>query len=107
MDFLDTDYAALPDDFASEIDFVVLWANAGTELHGHVRRFGAEAFTHLSDRVCDETELGAFASGMHEAYRRSFRIYNVSRAAVRDVNTERDAALIGDNAIAAGEFAAW
>jgi len=103
---LNAERATLPDDLGSEIDFIVRRPNAGSELHGHVRRLGAEAFNHLSDRVCDDTELGAFASGMHQAYRRSFRIYNVKRAAVRDVNAERDAAFIGDNAIAAWKFAA-
>ena len=70
------------------------------------RGIGAEAFNHLSDRVCDDAKLGAFASGMHKANRRRFWIYDVNCATVRDVNAERDAALIGDNAIARGEFAA-
>jgi hypothetical protein len=42
---------------------------------------------------------------MHQANRRRFRIYDVNCAAVSDINAERDAALIGDNAIAAWKFA--
>ena len=102
---LNAERATLPDDFGSEIDFVMGWANTGTELHDHVRGIGAEAFNHLSDRVCDDAKLGAFASGMHKADRRRFRIYDVNCATVGDVNAERDTALIGDNAIARGEFA--
>jgi len=106
VDLLSADGAALPDDFGGEIDFIVGWANARTELHDHVRRIGPEAFNHLSDRVCDDAELGAFASGMHKANRRRFWIYDVNCATVSDVNAERDAALIGDNAVATGKFAA-
>jgi hypothetical protein len=43
---------------------------------------------------------------MHKANRRRFWIYDVNRATVSDVNAERDAALIGDDAIARGKFAA-
>src|SRR5439155_14040322 len=106
VDVLNGEGAALPDDFGGEIDFVVRRPNARTELHDHVRGIGAEAFDHLSDRVCDDAKFGAFASGMHKANRRRFWIYDVNYATVSDVNAERDAALTGDNAIAAGEFAA-
>jgi hypothetical protein len=97
----------LPDDFGCEIDLVMGWANTRAELHDHVRGIGPEAFNHLSDRVCDDAKLGAFAAGMHKANRRRCWIYDVNCATVCDVNAERDAALIGDNAIASGEFAAW
>src|SRR6476646_10380726 len=107
VDVLNAERPALPDDFGGEIDFVVRRANAGAELHDHVRGIGAEAFNHLSDRVCDDAKLGSFASGMHKANRRRFWIYDVNCAAVSDVNAERDAALIGDDSIARGEFAAW
>ena len=55
---------ALPDYFGRKIDFVMGWANTGTELHDHVRGIGAEAFSHLSDRVWDDAKLGIFASGV-------------------------------------------
>ena len=106
VDVLNAERATLPDDFRSEIDLVVGWANTGTELNDHIRGIGAEAVNHLPDRVCDDAKLGAFASGMHKASRRCFWIYNVNCATVCDVNAKRDTALIGDNAIAAGEFAA-
>src|SRR6188472_313308 len=82
------------------------WPNTGTELDDHVRGIGTEAFYHLSDRVCHDAKLGSFASGMHKANRRRFRIHDVNRATVCDVNAERDATLIRNNAIARGEFAA-
>ena len=62
VDVLNAERATLPDDFGGEIDFVMGWANAGTELHDHALGIGAEAFNHLSDRVCDDAKLGAFAS---------------------------------------------
>jgi len=106
VDLLNAERAALPDDFGAEIDLVMGWANTRAELHDHVRGIGGEAFNHLSDRVCNDAKLGAFAPGMYQADRRRFWIYDVDCAAVGDVNAERDAALIGDNAIARGEFAA-
>jgi len=62
VDVLNAERATLPDDLGGEIDLVMRWANTRTELHDHVRRIGAEAFNHLSDRVCDDAKLGAFAS---------------------------------------------
>jgi hypothetical protein len=67
---------------------------------------GAEAFSHLPDRVCDNAKLGAFAPGVHKPNGGYFWIDDVNSATVSDVNTKRDAALIGDNAIAPGEFMA-
>ena len=105
VDLLNAEGPALPDDFGAEIDFVVRRPNAGTELHHHVRRIGPEAFNHLSHRVCDDAKLGAFSSGMHKANRRRFWIYDVNCATVSDVNAKRDATLVRDDAVAAGEFA--
>ncbi len=102
---LNIERATLPDDFRNEIDLVVGWANAGTELHDQIGRIGVEAFNHLCDCVCDNPKLGSFAAGMHKANRRRFRIYNVNRGTVCDVNAERDTALIGDDAVARGKLA--
>jgi hypothetical protein len=107
VDFVYTERAALLDDLGGEIDFVMRRPDAGTELHDHVRGIGAEAFNHLSDRVCNDADLGAFASRMHETNSRRLWIYDVNCATVSDVNPERDAALIGDDAVTAGEFAVW
>ena len=106
VDVLNIQRATLADDLRSEIDLVVGWANAGTELHDYLRGIGPEAFNHLSDRVCDDTKLGSLAAGMHKANSRRCWIYDVNCATISDVNAERDTALIGDNAIARGEFAA-
>jgi hypothetical protein len=95
----------LPYDFRSEIDLVAGWANTGTELHDHVRGIGPEAFNHLSDRVCHDTKFGSFAPGVHKANCRRCWIDDVNCATIGDVNAERETALIGDNAIARGEFA--
>ena len=107
MDALHTERAALLDDFGGKIDFVVRWTNTRTELHDYVGRIGAEALTHLPDCVCDDTKLGSFASGMDKTNRKCLWICDVNGATIRDVNTERDTPLIGDDAIEAGEFAAW
>jgi hypothetical protein len=107
VDLVNAERAALLDDLGRKIDFIVGRANAGTELYDHVRGIGAEAFNHLPDRVCDDGKLGAFASGMHEANRRRFRIYDVNCATIGDVNAERDPALICDDAVTSGKFAVW
>ena len=104
VNVLYTQRAALLADFGGKIDFVVGWANTGAELHDHVRGIGAEVFNHLSDRVWDDAKLCAFASGVHKPDRRCVWIYNVNSAAISDVNTKRDLALVSDEAIAAGEF---
>ena len=106
MDSLDAQRAALTDDLGSEIDFVVRGANAGTKLHDHIGRIAAEAFNHLADRVRNDAELSAFASGMHKANGKHFCIDDENCARVGDVDAERDTALIRDDAIAAGEFTA-
>ncbi len=104
VDLFDAECAALPDNFNGEIAFVMRRANARAELHDHLRGIGTEAFYHLSDRVCDDAKLGAFASGMHKANRRCFGVDDVNCATIRDVNAERDAALITYDTVAAGEF---
>jgi hypothetical protein len=43
---------------------------------------------------------------MHKADRRRFWIHHVNRATISDINAERDTALIGNDAIARGKFAA-
>ena len=106
VDVLNAKRATLPGYFGGEIDFVVGWANARTELDDHIRGIGAEAFNHLSDCVCHDAKLGAFTAGMHKADRRRCWIYDVNCATVSDINAERDTALIGNNAIAARKFAA-
>ena len=98
MNFFDAERATLPNNFRGKIEFVVRRTNTRAELHDHVCGIGAEAFNHLSDRVCDDAKLGAFAPGMHKADRRRFWVYDVNCATVGDVNAERDAALIGLNA---------
>jgi hypothetical protein len=103
VNFVHIKCAALPDNFRSEIDFVMWRANAGAELHEHVRGIGSEAINHLFDCVGNDAELGAFATGMNQTDSRRFWIDNVNRAAVGDVNAEHDTALIGDDAIAARE----
>ena len=62
VDLLNAQRTTLPDDFGSEIDFIVRRANAGTELHDHLRRIGSEAINHFVNGIGDDAELGAFAS---------------------------------------------
>ena len=102
VDLLNVERATLLDDFGRKIDLVMGWANTGAELHDQIGRIGVEAFNHLSDRVCDDAKVGAFAAGMHKANRGRFWIYDVNCATIGDVNAECDAALISDNAIARG-----
>ena len=106
VDFLYAERGTLPDNFAGKIDFVVRRANTRAELNDHVCGTGSEAIDHLSDCIRDNSELGAFTAGMHQTDGRCFWIDDVNSATVCDVNAQRDAALIRDDAVAAGEFAA-
>ena len=106
VDFVYTKHTALPDDFGCEIYFVVRRTIARAELHHQVCGTRAETFNHLPDRVRDDAKLGAFASGMHQTDRRRFGVHDVNCATVGDVNAERNTALIGDDGVAAGKFAA-
>src|SRR6266853_1224982 len=76
VDLLNAQRSTLPDDFGGEIDFIMRRVNTGTELHDHLRGIGSEAINHLVNGVCDDAELGAFASGMDKADGRSFCIYD-------------------------------
>jgi hypothetical protein len=106
VNFFYAERAALPDNFRGEIDFVMRRANARAELHDQIRGLGTEAINHCSDRVWDDTELSAFASGMHKSYGRLLWIENVNSTTVSDVNAQRDTGLIGDDAVAARKVAA-
>jgi len=104
VNFFHTQRATLPDNFRGEIDFVMRWANTGAELHDHARGIGAEAINRFPDRIRDDAELGAFASGVYKTDRRRFWIDNVNSTTVGNVNAQRDAALIRDDAVAPREF---
>lgn len=58
-------------------------------------------FGHRSDGVRNDTELGAFFSRMHQTDRIAHGVHEINSAAIRDVNSEANAALICDQAIAA------
>src|SRR6267154_5348083 len=62
VDLLNAQRTTLPDDFGSEIDFVMRRANTGTELHNHLRRIGSETIDHFMNGIGDDAELGTFAS---------------------------------------------
>jgi len=104
MNFFDAERATLPNNFRGKIEFVVRRTNTRAELHDHVCGIGAEALNHLRNCAGDNAELGAFTPGM--CYTNSWRFWidHVNRTAVSHVNAERDAALIRDDAVAAGEF---
>src|SRR5215475_9155848 len=106
VDVLNSKCTALPDNFRSEIDFVVRRTNTRAKLHDHVRGIGAEAFSHFSNRVCDNPKLGASPSGVHEPDGGCLWIHDVNSATVSDVNAKCDAALIRDDTIARWEFTA-
>ena len=107
MNFFHAERATLPDDFRGEIDFIMRRTNTRAQLHDHVRGLGAEAIDHLLDRIGDDTKLGAFASGVRKSDSQRFWIDDINCAAVGDVNSQSNTALIRDNAVAAGELAAW
>ena len=104
VDFFHPKRATLLDNFGRKIDFVMRRTNTRAQLHDHVRGIRSEVINHSRNRVAGDTELSAFASGMHETDSRRFWIDNVNGATVGDVNAQRGPALIGDDAVAAGKF---
>ena len=60
---------------------------------------------HRPDGIRGDTQFRAFLAGMDEANHFPDGVSEINSAAISDINAERDAALIGDNAITAGEFA--
>lgn len=104
VDFFNPVIPNLLNNLRRKIDFVMRWANAGTELNDQIRRFRVEFRMHLRNRTRDNAELGSFFSGMNKADSRCFWIDNVNCAAIGDVNAERDSPLIGDQAVASREM---
>src|SRR5258708_38973570 len=78
--------------------------NAWTELDNQVGRVRTKIFPHLLNRFRGNRQLSSFFSGMDKAHRRRFWIDNVDRAAVGDVNSERDFALVCNQPVATREF---
>jgi hypothetical protein len=101
MNGRDAEITALPRDLGSEIGFIMRRPNARTELHHEVRSARTKMFGHRSDGVRDDAELGAFFPRMHQADRIAHGVHEINGAAIRDVNSDANAALICDQAIAA------
>ena len=77
--------------------------NARTELHDEIKRTRAEAFRHRPDRNLDDAQLRSFFSRVHQPDCFARRIHEINGAAIGDINTEANAGLICDDAIAAGK----
>ncbi len=92
--------ATLSDDLGREIDFVMRWPDARTQLHNQVGRFGVEALLHRSDRLRNDSELRSFFSGMHQADGFANRIEKKYGAAIRDIDSETNIALVGHKPVA-------
>ena len=106
VEVLNAERAALSDNFCRKTDFVMGRADAGTKLDNHVRGIRSEAINHLPDTIGNHAQLSAFATRMHKTNRRRLWIDNVNCTTVGHVNAQCDAALIRDDAVAAGEFSA-
>src|SRR2546421_44648 len=96
--------AALLNNVRREIDFVMGRSNARTQLHHQVLRVRSEVFPHRLNRLRRDCLLGPFFTGVNQTDRGRFGIDNVNRAAIGDVNSERDPSLIRDHPITVGEF---
>lgn len=104
VDFPHALVATLLDNFRREIDLVMRRTNAGTELHDQIGRLRSELLDHLGDCTRNNAELRPLAAGMDETDSWRVWIDNVNRAAVGDMNAERDTRLICNEAVAAGEM---
>src|SRR6266404_2369025 len=104
MNLLNARGATLLDNVRGKIDLVMRRANARTQLHNQIRRRGTEAFSHLLNSLRGNRQRGSLFPRMNQPDRRRFWIDNVNRAAIGDVNAERDLLLISDQTVAAGEF---
>ena len=96
--------AKLFGDLRREVDFIMRRANARTQLHNQLGRIRTEMFAHLLNRFRRDFLLGSFFSGMNKPDRRRFGIDNVNRAAIGNVNAERDFFLVRNQSVATGEF---
>jgi hypothetical protein len=97
----DTEVAALPHNRSGEIYFIMRRPNARTELHHEIGGARTKVFAHRSNAVGNDTKLRPFFPGMHQSNRLAGGIDEEYGAAVRDINTEANAALIRDQAITA------
>src|SRR5437879_11650015 len=104
VNFIHALRAALLDDFRTKIDFVMRRTNAGTELHDQVGRLRSEACTHLRDRIRNDAQLGPFAAGMNKTDGRRFRIDNINRATIGDMNAEQNSPLVRDDSVVTSEL---
>lgn len=93
----------LPNNFRSEIDFVMWRSNAWTELDDEIRRIRFEMSGQCGDDFGHNCELGSFLTRVHQPDTAPDWIEKINRAAIGDVNSKRDATLIGNQAIASVE----
>src|SRR5256885_11511483 len=64
VDLLNAQRTTLPDDFGSEIDFIVRRGDAGAELHDHLPPVGSEAIHHFLNCICGAAQLRGLSSSM-------------------------------------------
>ena len=95
--------ATLPNNLCSEIDFVVWRSNAWTELRDEIRRIRSEMCCQRSDGFGRNRCRGSFLARVHQPDAVPNWIEKIYRAAIGDVNSKRDAALIRNQAITLGE----
>ncbi len=103
MHVFDARISTLPDDFRSEIDFVMRRPNARTQLQDQIGSFAVEALFHQRDRFGNNSELCSFFPGMHQTDDFTNWIEEENSAAICDVNSETNVALVGHQSVASVE----
>lgn len=91
----------MPHNLAREIDFVMGRTNARTELHHKIRGPRTKTLRHRVNGGGGDTQLRPFFPRVDQADYIPDGINDENSAAIGDVNAEANAALIGDQAIAA------
>ena len=89
----------MANDLGCEIHFVVRGADAWAELHDQILRLGAKMVGHLFDGSPGNPQLSAFLSRMHQADRGRLGIDNVNGTTICDMDSEKNAWLIRDQAV--------
>ena len=101
MHGVDSGGAGLREDRGGEVDFVKRRADAGAELHDHLRGVAAEFALHLFDGDGGDAEFAAFAAGVQERDDAALGIDEENWAAIGDVDAKADARIGGDEAVGA------
>ena len=105
MNFIHAGSPTLANDIRGEIDLVVGRTNAGAELGNKILWFDRKSLPHLDYRLGDDTQLRALFPRVNQGSGALLSVEEVKGAAIGNVNSEANIALVGNQTVAAFETA--